>query len=93
MPFVAWLLSLVAPIVMRAVVALGFTAMTFTGVTVAVAQLLEAAKANWSNLPVSVMQIASMSGIPESIGIIAGAYVARVSLWAAVNGTKYVLKS
>jgi hypothetical protein len=93
MPLAAWLLSLVAPFVIRGVIALGFTAVTFTGVTVLANQLIDIAKSSWSVMPLVVLQIASLSGIPESLGMIAGAYVARLGVWAAVNGTKYVMKA
>ena len=89
----SWIIAAVAPIVIRVVVALGFTAVTFTGVTALSNQLITIAQNNWSTLPVSVLQIATLSGIPQSLGMIAAAYVARVGLWASINGVKYVLRT
>lgn len=93
MPLFAWILSIVAPLVVRGVIALGFTAVTFTGVTAAASSLLSLAQTRWSGVSVDVLQIATLTGIPESLGIIAGAYVGRLAVWSAINGIKYVLKA
>jgi hypothetical protein len=93
MPLVTWLLSMVAPLVIRAVVALGFTAVTYTGVTALANSLMSIAQANWAALPAGVLTIAHLSGIDSAIGMIAGAYAARLAVWASINGVKYVLKS
>jgi len=93
MNMVAWLLALCGPMVIRALIALGFTAITLTGVTVAANALLVIAQNNWSALPVAILQLCNLSGIPQCLGMIAGAYMARVAVWAAVNGTKYILKA
>jgi len=91
-PIAPWLISMAGPLAVRAVAALGFTAVTFAGVTVASNQLISMAQSNWSSMPVTVLQIASLTGIPEGVGMIAGAYVARLAVWSAINGTKWVLK-
>ena len=91
MPLGAWLLSMVAPLVIRAIVALGFTAVSFAGVTVAANALLVIAQNNWAALPLSVLQIAHLTGLDICLGMIAGAYMARLAVWAAINATKYVL--
>jgi len=93
LPVAAWVMTMVGPVVVRAMAALGFTAVTFTGVTVATNSLITLAQSNWSAMPVAVLQIASLSGIPESLGLIAGAFVARLAVWSAINGTKYLLRT
>lgn len=93
LPLVGWVMSMVAPVVVRAVIALGFTAVTFTGVTLVTNQLITMAQTNWSAMPTAVLQLASLSGLPESLGLIAGAFVARLAVWSAINGTKYVFKA
>jgi hypothetical protein len=92
MNLVTWLLGLVAPFAIRAVIALGFTAVTFTGVSVAANSLITIAQTNWSALPTNVLQLSEISGIPEVLGMIAGAYIGRVAVWSALNGVKYVLR-
>lgn len=91
-PVAAWLMSMAAPLAVRVVTALGFTAVTFAGVTTATNQLVSLAQSHWSSMPVSVLQIATLSGIPESVGMVVGAYVARLAVWSAMNGTKLVFK-
>lgn len=92
MPLAAWLLSLVAPFAIRALVALGFTAVSFVGVSTLANQLIQIAQQNWGALPIAALQMASLSGIPEALGMIVGAYAARLAVWSALNGTRYLLK-
>jgi hypothetical protein len=75
----------------RALIALGFTAVSFAGVTTAMSSLVSTAQSSWSALPYSVLSLASMSGIGEALGMIMSAYAARIAVWAASNGTKYIL--
>lgn len=89
----AWLLTIVGPMVVRAIVALGFTAVTYAGVTTLVSTLVAMAQTNWSAMPASILQLAALSGIPQVMGMIFGAYMARVAMWAAVGAARYVLKT
>lgn len=66
----AWLLALIGPLVIKAIIALGFTAIVFTGVTELVNQLIASAQASWSTIPLAVLQLCSLSGIPESLGML-----------------------
>ena len=92
MNIAAWLLTLVGPLVIRVIAALGFTAVTYTGVTALINQLVSTAQQNWSAMPTAVLQLLTLSGIPQVLGMIFGAYMARVAMWAAVGAAKYVLK-
>lgn len=89
----AWLLTLVGPLVFRIVAALGFTAVTYTGVTALINQLVSTAQSNWSSIPTAVLQLCTLSGIPQVLGMIFGAYMARVAMWAAVGAARYALKT
>jgi len=89
----AWVLTAVGPIVIRVIAALGFTAVSYTGVTALVGQLVATAQSNWSAVPTSVLQLATLSGIPQVLGMLFGAYMARVAMFAAVGAARYVLKS
>jgi len=91
MPLAAWLVSLVGPMAARALIALGFTAVSFAGVTTAMTALVNLAQTSWSSMPANVLAIASISGIPEALGMITSAYAARVAVWAVQNGSKYIL--
>lgn len=89
----AWLLTLVGPLVVRVIAALGFTAVTYTGVTALINQLVSTAQSNWSSMPTAVLQLCALSGIPQVLGMVFGAYMARVAMWAAVGAARYVLKT
>jgi hypothetical protein len=93
MTWATLILALVGPIVVRAIVALAFTVVTFTGVTALVAGMVTLAQNSWSAMPVAVLQLCTLSGIPEVMGLIFGAYAARVAMWAAVGASRYVVKS
>ncbi|MDP2144407.1 MAG: DUF2523 domain-containing protein [Gallionella sp.] len=92
MTFVTYLLTLIGPLAVRVMISLGFTAVSFAGVVTVFDSLMQIAKDNWSTMPLAVLQLASLSGIPEALGMIFGAYTARVAVWSVMNGTKYLLR-
>ena len=92
MRLVTWLLALVGPVAIRALSALGFTAVIFTGVEVSVNQLLQSAQTSWGTLPYAVLQMSAISGVPEALGMIFGALLGVFSLKAAVGLSSYVFK-
>jgi hypothetical protein len=92
MNIAAWLMSLVAPIVIRAIISLGFTAVTLTGITEMTNSLVQTAQSNWSAMPAAVIQLASLSGIPEVLGMITGAYVSLMTIKASIGASRYVFK-
>jgi hypothetical protein len=87
-----WLIALCGPLVVRAIIALGFTAVTYTGVKAAADALISTAQSNWSGLPVTVMQLASLTGIPEGLGMVFGAMMAVFAAKVAAGFGKYVFK-
>lgn len=86
----AFLAASIGPLVIRALLAVGFTAVTFTGVQAAVNGLIASAQANWSAAPAGVIQFASLAGVPEGLGVICAAIVARLTLWLGVSATRLV---
>lgn len=89
----AILMTMAGPVVLRILTILGLGTMTFTGVTVALQGLIDMATTNWSSLPSDILALASIAGIPQCLGIIAGAYVARVGMWVAVSATRWIVGS
>ena len=85
-----WIVGLVGPMVIRAIIALGFSAVSFATITQVMNGLLSIAQQSWSALPLTVLQLASLSGIPQGLGMVFAAWMARATLWVAVNGTKYL---
>ena len=93
MTIAAWLLAVCLPLVIRAVIGLGFTALTFTGISAIVDQLVGLAQSNWAAMPAGVLQLAALSGIPQVMGMIFGAYAARMAIYYATGLKRFVLKS
>lgn len=87
----SWLLTIAGPLVLRVFTLLGIGTITFTGVTSSLQGLIDMATSNWSSVAADVLALASIAGIPQCIGIVCGAMVARVGMWAAVSATKFVL--
>lgn len=89
----AFLAAAVGPLAIRALVAIGFAAVSFAGVTTAFTALTTYAQSQWSALPAGVLQLAGLAGVPGGIGLIFGAMAARIALWMAANGSKLVFKT
>lgn len=92
MTLTAWLLAIVGPAALRVLTALGLSIVTFTGVTEVVRTMVTAAQNSWAGLPSAVLGLASLAGVPEALGMITGAMVARTALWAATSATKLIFK-
>lgn len=92
MNLTAWIMAICGPLVVRVLATLGMSVVTFTGVTVVVGTLISAAQTYWAGQPASVIGLASLAGVPEALGMVCGAYVARVTLWAAMSATKLMFK-
>lgn len=84
------LMGLAAPMAMRVLMAIGFTALTFTGVQTVVNQLITYAQNSWGTMPANLLALASLGGMPEGLGLICGAYVARVTLWTAASSVRLI---
>lgn len=90
MNLATFLMGMAGPLAMRVLMTIGFTAISFTGVQAVFDGLVTAAQGYWSSLPVAVLQLGSIMGIPEGFGIILGAYAARLALWLATSQTRLI---
>lgn len=84
------LLALAGPMVLRVLTLLGIGTLTFTGVTAGVDGLIAYAQSSFSALPSAILSLASLAGVPQGLGIVAGAISGRVGLWVAVSATRWV---
>jgi len=66
---------------------------TFTGVTVALQSLIDMATSNGSRVPAGVLALASLAGVPQAMGILAGAMTSRVGMWVVASATRWVTKA
>jgi len=89
---IAWLMAAAGPLAIRVLLSLGFTSVTFTGVVLLLNSLIASAQAGYAGLPVTVLQLASLSGVGEFLGMVFGALVARTTFWVTASAVKYVLK-
>lgn len=75
----AWLLSIAWPLVKKVLVMLGIGLVSYAGLSAIGAEIQNAVLSNWGMLGGAVLQIATLGGIPQSIGIILGALNARIA--------------
>jgi cell division protein FtsX len=92
MTIIAWLMAAIGPLVIRGFLALGFTAVTFVGVSAVVASLVTSAQGYWSAMPAGVLQLATLSGIPTGLGMVFGALASLFAIRSAMGFKKYILK-
>lgn len=89
---VTFLMGMVGPMVIKALIAVGVGTVTFTGVTATLESLFAMSQSSWGGMLPAVLGLASVAGIPECLGIVTGAMSSRVSIWVAVSATRFVLK-
>lgn len=87
-----FLLGAAGPLALRVLATLGVGVVTFTGVEAGLRGLITVAQNNWSSAGADVLGLAAMAGIPQALGIVAGAMVARLAAWVAVSATRWLVK-
>lgn len=80
MNWFAFLSLIAAPIAKRVFIALGLAVVSYAGVQSAAEAAFSAAAGNLSGLPSLATQLLAMSGIFQGLSMIAGAWIARLSL-------------
>lgn len=75
----AFLAAAVGPLAKRLLAAIGFGLITYAALTALVASVVSAAQSAWGGVAGAALQLSSLGGIPEVLGIITGALVARVA--------------
>lgn len=90
MNLVTWLLSLVGPLASKALLYLGITAVTLSGVQTAFGLLLAHMQSGYSGMPSDVVALAGLAGMPDALGLIWGAFNARLAIWVTLNSTRWV---
>ncbi len=64
----------------RFLISLGFGIISYTAVMTAINNAIAYLKTGYNSMPVEVLNMLAIAGIPEVLGIITGALVARMSL-------------
>lgn len=66
--------------IVRALIAIGIGVVTYGAVIAAIATAIGYAKTAYNSMPGEVLQFLALAGMPEFLGIICGAVIARTSL-------------
>lgn len=66
--------------IVRAIASIGIGIITYAGVIYAINNAITYARAAYNEMPAGVLQFLGLAGMPEVLGIILGAVVARASL-------------
>lgn len=82
MQVVTWLLAMAWPIAKKILVALGIGIVTYGGLQAVGAQINNSIVSSWGALGGYTLNILSLAGIPDCIGILLGALNARIALIA-----------
>lgn len=90
MTLLNWILALIAPILVRAVGALGFSAVAYVGVEALIQTMITAAVDRWAGLPAYVLQLASVGGVPEALGMVFGAYISVFTAKFTISAYKLI---
>lgn len=88
MPLLGALLSWVGPLIGRALLALGFSVVTITGMNIMVDQLKSQLQAAGASMSVDVMNLFQLAGGNTAVAIIMGAINARVAMWMIAKATR-----
>ena len=78
--FGTFLVGLAGPVVRRALTSIGVGVVSYAAIATALNAAIDSAKAAFSGFTGDALSILSLSGVPESMSIIAGAMIARVAV-------------
>lgn len=92
MTLFSFLAAAVGPLAIRILLALGISAITFVGVDVAVAALVNRVVSSYAGLPVATLQLCSLAGVGQGLGVVLGAVNARLALWSLAAATQWVTR-
>lgn len=80
MKFGAFLVGLSGPIAKKVLAALGIGVVSYVGVDAALTQMLSTAKGNMALIDPVIGGLLALAGVPDALGMIAGALIASVAL-------------
>lgn len=88
----AFLAAAVGPLAIKVLMALGISALTITGLDAVVQTLISYVQTSWGTMPAAMAQLVGLSDLHVAVGMVLGAYNARVSLWLITSATRWVVK-
>ena len=92
MTLFSFLAAAVGPLAIRILLALGISAVTFVGVDLVVQALVGRVVSSYSGLPAATLQLVSLAGVGQGLGVVLGAVNARLALWSFASATKWITR-
>jgi len=92
MTLAAWLLSLVGPLLIQALIAIGVGVLTVTGVDIAVNQAIAWITSAVGGIPSDLANVLALGGVFQGMSYVVGAFVARVTMAGASSIKKWFIK-
>ena len=81
----AWAVAAVGPLVKRALIAVGIGVVSYASLSALANTLIQTVQQQWGGVSGSILQIASLAGIPDAMSLLCGALLARVALVAVTK--------
>lgn len=88
----AFLFQAVGPLAIKVLAALGISVLTITGVSEALQGLQAYVQSTWGGMPAVMVQLCGLAGLHTAVGLVLGAYNARLALWLATSATRWALR-
>jgi hypothetical protein len=82
MPWAALLVLLAEPIIKKILLVLGIGIITTAGASLAISGIVSSISSNLAGTPQAVLQIATLYGFPQALGILLGGITTAASLTA-----------
>lgn len=90
MGLLAGLAALAQPILARVLLALGMSAVTFTGALVVVDQLKQYVVGNLTAMPAIALQLAGLAGMFHGLSVLFAAFTFALTYWSASRAVQLV---
>lgn len=88
MPLITFLLAAAWPIAKKVLIAMGIGFATYSGLSLIADQVKNEVIAAWGQLGSAALQVLSLGGIPQALGILLGALTAGAAMMAAARLAK-----
>lgn len=85
LPAAGFLLAMAWPLVKKVLVALGIGFVTYQGLSLLATQVQNQVIAAWGQLGQASLQVLSLGGVPQALGIILGGLTAGAAMMAAAK--------
>ena len=87
-----WLIEVALAIGARVLIWLGITYGTYVGIEAGFDFLLQRSQDYWKSMPVELLQLASLSGLPEALAMVFAAYSTRIAAFTFASASRFIVK-